>query len=172
MRIQIQIAEAKSIGTQLYTGNSGCYSCVRPDDTSKRAIVNLCERFGLHTDPEELHCTLVYSREKAIPMGLIPVTTGRQFDAICTEVKCFQGHDDAWYVALGLDSEDLAAENKRLIESGAKHSFDDYMPHVTLARVEEMTDDLKRQVEEMNGWLAQPLRLVFVDQTFYDISSK
>ena len=49
-----------------YTGKSGCYSAMVPDNHTKKFFTNVAKVFGLAPDPESFHVTVMFSKEKVL----------------------------------------------------------------------------------------------------------
>jgi 2'-5' RNA ligase len=151
-----------------YSMKNGCYSAVTPDQPSKTKLINLARTLGFTKfDPEKLHVTLMYSES--------PITNAKvasaEFPAICKEVSYWTGHDGKTYVVAKLSGDALFNEHERLKGLGAKHSFDEYSPHVTLDASEgELSDKLKTAIDEVNASLGRyPMNLMFADQFIGDL---
>tara|TARA_B100000700_G_scaffold88627_1_gene99935 strand:- start:51726 stop:52160 length:435 start_codon:yes stop_codon:yes gene_type:complete len=142
---------------------------MQPDDPSKLRIMDLCARLGVDTDPRKLHSTLMYSPELAPEPDTFTSYPSRA-TAQCRKVEYFPGHNNAGYLVATLDSDDLQSEHLRLKENGAKHTYDPYKPHVTLASHFDMTDELDEAMQAMNMELgANPVQFGFDSYTVSDI---
>lgn len=143
-------------GTALHVNNydpqRGVYAAAFMTKTSERLLRNKLRLNNRH----ELHCTLVYSRE--VPIGEEQVQTlmnGLMRDQLpnqkaeVVEVVKWDGHDGA-YVVMKLKSKGLTDIHKRLKKAGAKHSFPDYQPHVTLFDKRMATEMSEKDVECLN----------------------
>jgi 2'-5' RNA ligase len=153
-----------------YTGESGLYCAVQPDDGSKFRIMRLCEELGVTTDHRKLHCTLVYSRNDAPPLNEIQSSIDRASFGRINFIEYWPGHDKKGYLVAKLVSDKLQAFHERLIRSGARHSFTPYSPHVTLTTGLPLTEELESNIKEVNRRLSEESIYVnFDDFTISDI---
>lgn len=120
-----------------YSGKSGLYACVTPlkgmREIATKLLPELPDGFEL---PDDIHCTLMYSREVApqpLPVFKLLSAGEGQYQAVADSVKYWPGHDGKGYLVLCLHSEDLNLRHRQWLELGAKHSFKDYQAHITLA---------------------------------------
>lgn len=115
-----------------YTGTCGLYSAVTPTNAAINIIMRIVDRLGLAIDGSLLHCTVMYSKHKCpgleTPVACDPNKTYR---ANLVKVQHWDGHDKKGYLSLSLQSDELAAEHKRLKSLGCEAHFD-YNPHITL----------------------------------------
>jgi len=113
---------------------SGSYIGVRPDHSSIRLIRSIIRMNQLTNcyDEDELHATLIYSRGSTVPESfpnerklVVPyVAEIRQFELL--------GPNND-YLTISLKSSDLVARHNHLREKyGLNHSWDKYVPHITL----------------------------------------
>lgn len=87
----------------------------------------------------EYHATICYDRnfvgsfEEANKVAAVVSPSETPRTAIIDDVVWWAGHDNEGYIVLKLKSSALQAIHRKWIDSGAKHSFEDYVPHVTIA---------------------------------------
>lgn len=166
IRVMIALASPKLVHLP-YTRENGCYVSTVPDDGSKFRLIELCEELGVETDHRALHCTLMYSKERAPEVDANRFSTA---SALCNEVSVFDGHDDRQYLVVNLVSDDLHRAHSRLLQAGCEHSFTPYRPHITLVSGVEVTDDLRSRINDVNRRLAlDPMYVRFRSATVSDI---
>lgn len=159
--------------TNRYSGKSGIYVSVVPVYGMRRlldAITPLLPE-AVTLDLDEAHCTIIYSRFHQ-PHSLIAEDFAnrgdRQFNANVVELKQWPGHDNAGYLVAALYSDDLQARHRHWLSAGAVHSFDDYLPHVTLATGLDLLD--RQTLKTVNKAIHNAnLRLVFAGEHIEDI---
>lgn len=120
-----------------YSGQSGLYASVKPIRGFAKLRTRLHE-LGVEeiTPQDDVHCTLIYSRNTAphvVKVGSLLTQGPYNFHATPKEVKWWAGHDEKGYLVLELESHHLHDRHLNWKELGAKHSFPDYVPHITLA---------------------------------------
>lgn len=117
-----------------YSGRQGLYSFVGLTPESKTALNDFCTYSGLGALKDQAHCTIMYSPshsahvEDAIQFGQ------SKFTANATDVRWWIGHDKVGYLVLALESDDLLTQHHRLCGLGCVPTYDEYKPHVTLAK--------------------------------------
>ena len=151
----------QSIDMTRLTGNGTTYACAVPTSETVSRLLRMVDGTLPPFDPAELrdeaHCTLVYSKQAGIdPVGLDVGPGQLSLSASMVRVEYWAGHNGAGYVVLKLASPDLSALHKRFLAAGAKHSFDDYVPHLTIGakvgpKTLEMEDWLKRINRTVSG---------------------
>lgn len=155
-----------------YTGKSGCYSAMVPDNHTKKFFTNVAKVFGLAPDPESFHVTVMFSKEKVLdvePESIID-TVPKVIVTRFVEVESWIDHKDRKIIVVKIDRESGLQEiHNTLLDGGAKHSFDDYQSHVTLGKVDkdfEITEQMKQKVQSLVE--NQPM-LVFKDFFIGDV---
>ena len=150
----------RSVDTTRLTGNGTTYACAVPTRDTVSRLLRVVDGTFPPFDPAELrdeaHCTLVYSKKAGIDPGRLAVGPGQlSLEARMIRVEYWDGHNNTGYVVLKLDSPDMTALHRRFVEAGAKHSFDDYTPHLTIgAKVGEKTPEMERWLKRVNGVVA------------------
>lgn len=132
-----------------YSGNAGCYSACTPDGRSIYKINELVKFLGLPPNPEKYHCTLMYSKEHPIDTKGLDFK-GKRFKAQMKEVRYWDGHDNAGYIVLSLKSNGLHEAHKELKDRGAIHSFDEFEPHITLYKGQQITKSIQNRINIIN----------------------
>ena len=151
MKIFISLSSPRLVQEE-YTGDSGLYSAVVPDEVACRMIAKLAKAFGYEIDPSDLHCTVMYSAEKCPKQAACDSNT--QYPARFTKVQHWVGHDDKGYLTVGLSSPALTAEHNRLKKLGCEASFD-YSPHITLYSGVDLTEELSQKIKRLSAKVAQ-----------------
>lgn len=143
-----------------YDGKNGVYCCVLPTEESREALANLAMQVGnenYQTAKEKLHTTVVYS-EKALDS--VPRFIENSYEGVCEKVDFMVGHDGDTYIAASIACPALDSLHQLLLKHGAKHSFPEYVCHVTLdkysadewnkreAEIKEKLAEVNRQLEE------------------------
>lgn len=155
-----------------YTGTSGCYSAMVPDNHTKKFFTEVGKVFGLTPDPESFHVTLMYSKQKILDvkpeaiLDSVPKLVVTKF----AEVESWIDHKDRKIIVVKINKDTGLQEiHNTLIDAGAKHSFDDYQSHVTLGKVDkdfEITEQMKQKVQSL---VADQPMLVFKDLFIGDV---
>lgn len=145
-----------------YSGASGLYVQLSPTDgfaAVYKAVSQQLESFDIPLDPrEELHCTMMYSREVAPhPLQVARLTEDSNivFPADVTGVDYWPGHDNSHYIVLKLESKSLQDRHRQWRRTGAKHSFPDFLAHITLAHGFDVSAfNVKKVVADINKKIA------------------
>ncbi len=109
----------------------GTYIGVRYDEQSMERIVALANVVGFPNPLHKgmLHSTLIYSTE------FLPVLTGGkevEYEAWMCHLKIWPT-DRGNILVLILKSPAMETRHQQWLNRGAKHSYDDYAPHITLS---------------------------------------
>lgn len=135
-----------------YDGTSGTYVSVMPSDESSKVLQHWIRAFRLTslTKPaSDLHCTVVWSKTPVGRVeGLCDATL--QLTSELDHFEWWAGHDNDGYLTAVLKSSDLTARSRLWSQRGAVHSFDPYLPHVTLASKLALTKDLEDRILYMS----------------------
>jgi hypothetical protein len=120
--------------TNNYDGSSGVYVCALPNEESKNNFLNIIKStnppFELTYFNDEAHMTLVYSRDARLDVdGLV---FPNELFALPIKFEFWDGHDNDGYLVMSFISKPASDFHNKLLENGAKHSFDDYHPHMTI----------------------------------------
>lgn len=98
-------------------------------------------------DPRNLHCTLVYSEGIKVPDDLAArnVDPSQVYWSYPQEFQAWTDHEGNKIIVLTLESSELQEVHEKWLDLGARHSFPDFNPHITLTKpLEGLTD---QQVE-------------------------
>ena len=174
MEIHIAVAaNTQSMVVEDYTASTGLYVGAYVQDQFANEIILMAEDLQIpkedREEREELHCTLMYSRDAA-PKRL-PAIKGT-IQGMVTGIQHWVGHNGKIYVVADVCSMDLIEAHAALTRAGAKHSFSKYAPHITLGKLKEKADeDFEARVEEINLRLkANPIHMLFVGIKATDIN--
>ncbi len=142
-----------------FTGTSGFYCSMLLSSASVTRIASLCDRIGYpFTQKDEIHCTVMYSPEH-VPSS-IPVPPKMPIKGQIVRFELF-GEEKDHLVAL-VESAELKALNKKLVDAGAVSTYPEYRPHVTVAKI---PSDKKQEVTAK----FMPIDIEFVSITIEDI---
>ncbi len=140
-----------------YTGNGGFYVCRLLDELSTIRLVNFVHehRLAVLSDKDvfELHCTVIYSpssplnNDNDINVNVLPVA------ARLTEFRVWGGHDGDGYLVACLYSPQLESLHRLWKTRGGHHTFDEFVPHVTLQSPFEPDNGTKRAIQAANAHL-------------------
>lgn len=123
-----------------YSGKSGLYCQVNPVKgfaPLEKILREALEEEGIKVyDPEDFHCTVMYSREEAphsIRVIKLLDAAPYTWQGWSDKLDYWPGHDNSGYLVLKLQSRDLMIRNEQYKDLGCKHSFPTYEPHITIA---------------------------------------
>lgn len=137
-----------------YTGNSGIYISVSPDEHSKDTIREMISKlnppFPLDIFDDEAHMTIMYSRSETIDEDQLQ--TPDSITALPIKFEYWDGHDKDGYLVLKMVSEPASHFHQHLLDLGAEHSFDDYTPHMTIIHgVYKFRDKINEWLKSIEG---------------------
>lgn len=141
------------------------YAAVHPTPETVRFVMSELKRIGLETDfePNDLHVTLMYDKEN--PMLFHPAAP-IQLEATVLGGALFGPEEDT--LVLKLNSHGLLARHRYLLQAGYRHSYPDYMPHLTI-KVPATADDLKTLTNGITAGAFTGVPLVFGGETWEPI---
>lgn len=152
-----------------YTGKSGIYVSVSPDDGSKNSIREIVKSFNppfpLDIFDDDAHMTIMYSRHDYIDENKLQIP--ESIVALTSKFEYWDGHDNDGYLVLKMISKPASDLHQHILELGAEHSFDDYMPHMTIIH------GIYNYKKEINEWLQKVnkesiLKLVYFNKLTID----
>lgn len=167
--------------SHVYTGEHGFYASVAPTQDSVNYFRDWWEtmyRYTNHDTPMNetqdigLHCTVMYSHAalQVAPAVAHQKRATDQFFAQASEFVYWGGHDDEGYFVLQLDSPALRERHEFWRILGAKPTFEEYVPHMTLATGNVAKFYWRAQLNALNKVLkARPLELMFENETINDL---
>ena len=146
---------------QPFSGQNGLYASLTPVYGTRELWARLTDtfkKFNVEPEPEdELHVTLMYSRESAPDVHHLMAMHDQQpvhsLHAVPKNLEYWAGHDGAGYVVLHLDGEEIHSRHSQYKNIGCAHSFDDFTPHMTV--VKDLADgpELQAAISEINEHL-------------------
>lgn len=156
-----------------YTGNSGTYVSVSPDDESKKYIREMVKSlnppFPLDIFDDEAHMTIMYSRHECIDEDQLQFP--ESIVALPLKFEYWDGHDNDGYLVLKMISKPASDLNQHLLDLGAEHSFDDYTPHMTIIHgIYDYKDKINTWLNSIKGKLHS--RLVYFNKITIDNCKK
>lgn len=120
---------------QFLKHQNGTYTCVKPDDATRVKLLqymqdNLSNIDGIELSADDLHCTIVYSREPVPVLEVLEV----QFPIIANfkQFSLFGENNDV--LVAEIQSEQLTQIFNQSSDLGAVSDWPDYKPHITLAK--------------------------------------
>ena len=154
-----------------YSGTSGLYCHVDPDNASKIKLAKFCNAANIGELPKDVHCTVMYS-STPIAEKVARRFSKEQYGARAHKVVWWPGHDNAGYVVLRLGCADLTNEHNRLKIAGCTPTFPVYEAHIALASPKPFSSKLEalKFCDMANAILVkEPLRLTLIDQQIEDL---
>jgi hypothetical protein len=144
-----------------YSGTKGLYVSVTPDEKTKEIIKAVASVLDTPCQ-EDLHCTLMYSREKALRTDLY-VYRPTSFNAAMSEIHLLGPNKDVLVILL--ESEELQKEFNRLTSLGAEYTYPTYLPHITINHGQPYDDYYLESVETM----IKGKKITLGDYRWYDL---
>lgn len=161
---------------------NGLYVNCKLTDQSNTELFNYLKNnlkdFPL-TPPTEYHTTIIYGRDtvmsyaKAQIVASNPSTSREPITGYVEKLAYWDGHDKTGYLVAIIQSPALKAIHEKWIAAGARHSFEDYTPHITIAQ--ELpdpfkVDNLKIVMKNINLYLRRnELGITFKSEEFTEI---
>jgi hypothetical protein len=90
------------------------------------------------SDIDDMHCTIVWSPSGSVPN---PKPIARSYAARCVRIEAWPGHNGDGYLVAILNSDSMQTLHKTWKLRGAEHTFNDYVPHVTLKTPYQFSQD-------------------------------
>ena len=120
-----------------YTGSNGFYAQVKLANAEQLAA--FFNRLQYALDMSDLHCTIMYS------LSALQIDPDRAqaeanahaqdlHEAVITGFDFWEGHDGAGYFVACLDCESLKTRHRVWRHMGAKPTYEEYTPHITLVK--------------------------------------
>jgi aryl carrier-like protein len=119
---------------------------------------------------DNLHATVMWSKVAPAPEAMRLVDAQAHYLAEFDHFEYWDGHDSDGYLVAVLTSDSLTRLHEEWKRRGARHSFDDYLIHVTLHEklrpTEKMLQDMRTLSVSLKGsWLS------FTGENIQDIKS-
>lgn len=163
----------------MYSGDSGTYCSVVPDEATSKYLVSCCEiadSLGFEsTSALNLHVTLSYSKNTVSRSDQHTLWAkgfhgSTIFGATTSGFTHWAGHDSEGYLVLKLTSPLLSQFNKHLVdEYGLAGTFLEFNPHVTIATGVYGKDMYVQDLIQKLGELPTPNRLYFSGLRFENL---
>lgn len=154
------------ISLSAYSAMNGLYKCAEVIPEDMGIFHKLCNELDV-PEREEYHCTLMYSKV-SVPHNP-EMDRIDKYIAFCDRVDYLDGHDGKYIVAY-IGASRLKLRNQEFRSYGCKPTFDEYLPHVTLASEVTQTPELDETIAELNRVLAQrPVTFTMVEKPAEDL---
>lgn len=152
-----------------WTGTKGAYVSVRPTAASATLLSRVATQLGLTpsvSDVFKYHCTVMWS--ETTPKVCEP-NNCLKFSSVLKGIEYWLGHDSDGYIVVTLDSNDLIKRHDYWKSLGARHSFDEYVPHTTLVNKLSLTPELYQRLAVARRMFIGS-ELHFFDESCVDVS--
>lgn len=121
-----------SVNVLDFVPGRGCYVWVDPHPKSLITIDSLLQYYPEKpNNGTELHVTLIYSKDLPILSDI--VVKDRFMSGWITGVELWKDHKDRDILVANIKSQSLLEVHDELKSVGLVHSYDDFLPHMTLA---------------------------------------
>jgi hypothetical protein len=171
VKLNIQISTSGK--TNEYTAKSGLYCAALLDKASETLLRDFCKSCDIEDLDKNLHCTIMYSPDKVISIKEAATFPRLTYKARVSNFTWWLGHDKEGYLVAELVCPALKHSHDVLIDVGAKSTFDEYKPHITVKHPLKFNADIfrKNTLDDLNDKLKKnPLVLQLVDVYIEDIS--
>lgn len=124
-------SETPMLKLDSYTGDSGCYVAVLPDEETKVALLELAFSLGFtdETAKEKFHTTVIYSKK---PLKAVPKNLSNEYTGYCGKISTLVDHKGGIAVYAEISCPALHALHKTFKNHGAEHYYPEYLCHVTI----------------------------------------
>lgn len=159
--IGISLSSVNLVDSSEYTKTKGVYVGADVHGDYKGLMTALSEALGLKLDADNnvYHCTIMYSRDETV--DVLPEIGRRVGGYLCT-IQHWIGHNGKTYVVADLQVPEFITLHADLHNQGARHSYAEYRPHITLGKLETLPEDFDAKVEALNWKLkAEPKYVLF-----------
>lgn len=145
---------AKVLYEDIREYQAGIYCWLDPDEESLLILQRLMRHCPFKTENlTKLHTTVLYCKGP-IPLN-IQVPEDRPIPAELSFLEIWKDHEDDYIVVGRLVSDELQDLHKSLVDQGLKHSFDDYAPHITLAKGLKLDAAARLWIDQRNRELRE-----------------
>lgn len=146
--------QAKILYNRIKEQDAGLYVFVTLDEVSLLNVGSLLSGAPVKVrDSTELHCTVMHCKSK-LPL-LTNVPDDRVLTARIVGVNEWIDHKNRKIWTLALESADLHQIHNTLRSQGIEHSFDEYNPHIGIAKDVPDTPEAADWLEGMRVALAE-----------------
>lgn len=129
------------------------------------AIQQSLAKLGIKNTIKDFHVTTIYDRSN--PTIDIKLDGNKSYNATVSGVKLLGEPGTKWYaVALTLTAPEIVKLHKSYIEAGFKHSYPEFIAHVSLkySPTESDIDTIKKSIAEF-----KKLKLIFSNESIEEI---
>lgn len=153
---------AKVLYPEIQEYQAGLYVWADPDEESLLILQRLMRHAPFKTENlTKLHTTVLYCKGPVLPHD-ISVPEDRQIPAELTFLDIWTDHEGDCIIVGRLQSAELQDLHQELTHQGLKHSFDDYAPHITLAKGIKLDAAARLWIDQRNRELQEePLYIWF-----------
>lgn len=111
-------------------GNTGGYVSLKVDQESSMHIDHVLSHYNIDNLIDDLHLTLMYDARNP---SIISLPEESEYDADVIGIEMLGEEGSEWRaIVLKLGGEQLAQRHKELLTAGYKHSYPDFIPHVSI----------------------------------------
>ncbi|PPD55550.1 MAG: hypothetical protein CTY12_00810 [Methylotenera sp.] len=136
------------------------YGSLTLESSSVDKIKALCKEIGVNGIISKLHITVIYDRSN--PNISMKLDNTKKYKATVDGVKCLGEPDSKWYaIALELTSPEITAVHKKYIDAGFKHSYPNFIPHLSL-KYQPSKEEIELIKDNLNKF--KGLELVFSNE--------
>jgi len=156
---------AKVMYPDIQEMNAGLYCWLDPDDESLLVLQRLLRHAPFKTENlTKLHTTVLYCKGPILPHD-VTVPEDRKIPAEITFLDVWTDHEGDTIVVAKLVSDELQDLHKELTGQGLKHNFDDYLPHMTLAKGIDLDAAARLWIDQRNRDLADEPLFIWFDES-------
>jgi hypothetical protein len=159
-----------------YTGKNGFYAWLNVAQDSLEDILKYFSDIKFTTEQlVDLHVTVMYSNTP-IPVSCVnenkkmPDATFIQ-SVRAKELEFWGGHSGKGFLVLKLDASYIKHLHEKWVKCGAKPTFPEYTPHMTMITPCDDTSTLKKLIEKYNEKLnKEPLQITLIQEQCEDVN--
>ncbi len=142
----------------LFESNIGQgYGSVQLNKQSSINIKSILKTLKISDIIDDLHVTLIYDQSN--PKINIDIDDSIEYESSIKDIKMLGEPNTKWYaIALTLSSSDLVNRHKDYIKKGFKHSYPNFIPHLSL-KYNPSEEDIKTITKNLK--LFKDIKLIF-----------
>lgn len=107
------------------------YGSLSLDNDSSKQIKKVLKELGINDIIDDLHITVIY--DVSNPNIDLDIDESEEYEASISDIKMLGEPGTKWYaIALTLESPDIVNVHKKYIDAGFKHSYPNFIPHLSL----------------------------------------
>lgn len=154
-KIKVDLKDVQKVFKNAFKKDFGLFLAVRYDTESTQIINEFKKSLGIQNNTTyDYHTTIMYSVNNLRKLKIETIFGGK-----CSKLRVpiqFKKLDvfdtpKGKCVVLRVQSEFLLDEFNRCIKAGAKYTYDSYLPHITLAYVnDEKYKEIKQKIAQIN----------------------